>query len=96
MDVWEGPLYAYDYGNASFSGDRYNSVRNDCCHQPGDWNAHFPNGELCLIVSCSISGDTLGAISKRIVPFLAILIIDLLIIAFFSPLTMWMAQLVAK
>jgi C4-dicarboxylate transporter DctM subunit len=51
---------------------------------------------ICLIVSCSISGDTLAAISKRIVPFLAILIIDLLIITFFPPLTMWMAQLVAK
>ncbi len=51
---------------------------------------------ICLIVSCSISGDTLGAISKRILPFLAILIIDLLIITFFSPLTMWMARLVAQ
>jgi len=51
---------------------------------------------ICLIVSCSISGDTLAAISKRIVPFLTILIIDLLIITFFPPLTMWMAHLVAK
>ncbi len=51
---------------------------------------------ICLIVSCTISGDTLAAISKRILPFLVILIIDLLIITFFSPLTMWMAQLVAK
>jgi len=51
---------------------------------------------ICLIVSCSISGDSLSAISKRILPFLAILIIDLLIITFYSPLTMWMARLVAK
>lgn len=51
---------------------------------------------ICLIVSCSISGDSLSAISKRIIPFLGILIIDLLIITFYSPLTMWMARLVAK
>jgi C4-dicarboxylate transporter DctM subunit len=51
---------------------------------------------ICLIVSCSISGDSLTAISKRIMPFLGVLIIDLLIITFYSPLTMWMAKLVAK
>ena len=51
---------------------------------------------ICLIVSSSISGDSLSAISKRILPFLGILIIDLLIITFYSPLTMWMAKLVAK
>lgn len=50
---------------------------------------------ICLIVSCSISGDSLGAISRRVLPFLAILIIDLLIITFYPPLTMWMAGLVA-
>ena len=51
---------------------------------------------ICLIVSCSISGDSLAAISRRIVPFLAILLIDLLIITFFRPLTMWLAGMVAK
>jgi len=51
---------------------------------------------ICLIVSCSISGDSLGAISKRILPFLAVLILDLLLITFFSPLTMWLARAVAK
>lgn len=51
---------------------------------------------ICLIVSCSISGDTLSAISRRILPFLAVLIADLLIITFYSPLTMWMARLVAR
>jgi len=51
---------------------------------------------ICLIVSCSISGDKLGAVSRQVIPFLAILIIDLLIITFYSPLTMWMAGLVAK
>jgi C4-dicarboxylate transporter DctM subunit len=51
---------------------------------------------ICLIVSCSISGDTLTSISKRILPFLSILLVDLLIITFFPPLTMWMANLAAK
>ena len=51
---------------------------------------------ICLIVSCSISGDSIAAISKRILPFLAVLIIDLLIITFFPPLTMYLAGLVAK
>jgi C4-dicarboxylate transporter DctM subunit len=51
---------------------------------------------ICLIVSCSISGDSLGAISRRILPFLAVLLVDLLIITFYSPLTMWLAGLVAK
>jgi C4-dicarboxylate transporter DctM subunit len=50
---------------------------------------------ICLIVSCSLSGDKLGAVSKRVLPFLAILIIDLLIITFYPPITMWMASLVA-
>ena len=51
---------------------------------------------ICLIVSCSISKDSIGAISRRIVPFLGILIVDLLVITFYPPLTMWMANLVAK
>ena len=51
---------------------------------------------ICLIVSCSISGDSLAAISRRIVPFLGVLLIDLLIISFYSPLTMWLAEMVAK
>jgi len=51
---------------------------------------------ICLIVSCSISGDSLAAISRRILPFLAILLVDLLIITFYTPLTMWLARMVAK
>jgi tripartite ATP-independent transporter DctM subunit len=51
---------------------------------------------ICLIVSCSISHDTIAAVSKRILPFLGILIVDLLIITFYSPLTMWMAHWVGK
>ncbi len=51
---------------------------------------------ICLIVSCSISGDSLGAVSRRVLPFLGVLLIDLLIITFFSPLTLWLAGAVAK
>lgn len=51
---------------------------------------------ICLIVSGSISGDSLTAVSRRVLPFLAVLIADLMVITFFSPITMWLAGLVAK
>ncbi len=51
---------------------------------------------ICLIVSTTISGDNISAVARRIIPFLIILIIDLLLITFYSPLTMWMARLVSK
>jgi C4-dicarboxylate transporter DctM subunit len=51
---------------------------------------------ICLIVSCSISNDTIAAVSKKILPFLAILLIDLLLITFYPPLTMWMANLIGN
>ncbi len=51
---------------------------------------------ICLIVSCSISEDSIGAVSRRILPFLFILLIDLMIITFYSPMTMWMARWIAK
>lgn len=51
---------------------------------------------ICLIVSGSISRDSLGAVSKRVLPFLVVLIVDLLLITFFSPLTLWLAHLVAR
>ncbi len=50
---------------------------------------------ICLIVAGTISGDRLGAIAWRVLPFLGILLVDLLIISFYPPLTMWMAGLVA-
>lgn len=49
---------------------------------------------ICLIVSASISGDSIGAISKRIIPFLLILLVDLFLITFYPPLTMWLAKFV--
>jgi C4-dicarboxylate transporter DctM subunit len=51
---------------------------------------------ICLIVAGSISGDTLGAVSRRILPFLGVLLIDLLLITFVTPLTMWLANMVGK
>jgi C4-dicarboxylate transporter DctM subunit len=48
---------------------------------------------ICLIVSGSISGDSLGAVSRRIVPFLGILLVDLLLITFWAPLTTWLPGL---
>jgi TRAP-type C4-dicarboxylate transport system permease large subunit len=49
---------------------------------------------ICLIVSASLSGDRLITISRAILPFLAVLLIDLLIITFYPPLTMFLANLV--
>lgn len=51
---------------------------------------------ICLIVSGSISGDSIAAISKRILPFLAVLIIDIILITFVSPLSMWLARMVGQ
>lgn len=51
---------------------------------------------ICLIVSGAISGDSIVSISRRVLPFLAILLVDLLIITFYPPITMWAARLVAR
>lgn len=49
---------------------------------------------ICLIVSSSISGDRITAVSRAILPFLGILIIDLLIISFYPPLTMFVTHFI--
>ena len=51
---------------------------------------------ICLIVSGSISGDRITAVSRKVLPFLAVLIIDLLIVTFCPPLTLWLAEIVAR
>jgi C4-dicarboxylate transporter DctM subunit len=51
---------------------------------------------ICLIVASSISGDRLGAVSRRVVPFLLVLLVDLLIITFYAPLTMWLTTLAGR
>ncbi len=48
---------------------------------------------ICLIVSSSISGRSIGAVSRRVLPFLLVLIVDLALITFYPPLTMWLAKL---
>lgn len=50
---------------------------------------------ICLIVSGAISGDGLGAVSRRIIPFLLVLILDLICISFIRPLSLWLPGLVA-
>ena len=51
---------------------------------------------ICLIVSASISGDRIGAVSRRVIPFLIVLLIDLALISFYPPLTMWLAGMVGQ
>ena len=51
---------------------------------------------ICLIVAGTISGDRLGAIAWRIGPFLMVLLIDLMVVTFYAPLTMVLANLVAR
>ncbi len=47
---------------------------------------------ICLIVSGAISGDRITAVGRRVLPLLAVLIIDLLLISFYPPLTMVLAR----
>ncbi len=47
---------------------------------------------ICLIVSCSIADCRLETVVKSIFPFLLVLIIDLLLITFWPPLTLWLPQ----
>jgi C4-dicarboxylate transporter DctM subunit len=47
---------------------------------------------ICLIVSGAISGDRITAVSRRVLPLLAVLIVDLLLISFYPPLTMVLAR----
>lgn len=51
---------------------------------------------ICLIVSGAISGDRITAVSRRVLPFLAVLVVDLLLITFYPPLTMILARWAAR
>lgn len=51
---------------------------------------------ICLIVSSSISGDSLSSVARQILPFLAVLIIDLMAVTFIPPLSMYLARMVAR
>jgi tripartite ATP-independent transporter DctM subunit len=48
---------------------------------------------ICLIVSCSIAGCRLESVVHKIIPFLLILLVDLVLITFWSPLTLWIPRL---
>ncbi len=48
---------------------------------------------ICLIVSCGISKNSIIEVSKAILPFLIALIIDLLIITYYTPITMFLPSL---
>jgi len=48
---------------------------------------------ICLIVSCGISKNSIIEVSRAILPFLIELIADLLIITYYSPITMFIPSL---
>ncbi|MFW5735231.1 MAG: TRAP transporter large permease, partial [Oceanidesulfovibrio sp.] len=48
---------------------------------------------VCLIVSCGLSKSSLTRISRSVLPFLAALLINLVLITFWSPLTMWIPSM---
>lgn len=48
---------------------------------------------ICLIVSSGISKNSISQVSRAILPFLGITILDLLIISFWSPITMFIPGL---
>jgi tripartite ATP-independent transporter DctM subunit len=45
---------------------------------------------ICLFVACSIAGTRLEELVQAIWPFLLVLLLDLLVIAFWDPLTLWL------
>jgi C4-dicarboxylate transporter DctM subunit len=49
---------------------------------------------ICMIVSSSIARAGLSSICRQIVPFLLVLLVDLAIITFYPPLTMYLAGLI--
>ncbi len=51
---------------------------------------------ICLIVACSISGNRIMTVARRIWPFWVALIFDLLLITYYPPLSMWLANMVRK
>jgi len=51
---------------------------------------------ICLFVSCGIADVTLGRISRAVMPLVAVALLDLLIAALWSPLTMWLPTLLYR
>jgi len=48
---------------------------------------------ICLFVACSISGSRLEDTVRSILPFLAVLLVDLMVITFWDPMTRWLPSL---
>lgn len=51
---------------------------------------------ICLIVSGTISEDSITAVYRRALPFLGVLLIYLVVITYFFQFSMWFANMVAK
>lgn len=49
---------------------------------------------ICLIVSSGISKNSIGEVSRAVIPFLLMAIVNLLIVTFWSPLTLWLPSLI--
>ncbi|SIN92198.1 TRAP transporter large permease [Halodesulfovibrio marinisediminis] len=51
---------------------------------------------VCTIVACSLARTRIGTLAKAIVPFLTVLLLDLLLITFWAPLTTYLPNLFFK
>lgn len=51
---------------------------------------------ICLFVSCSISGVSLGQISRAVMPLVAAAVAALLIACFWPPMTLWLPSLIYR
>ena len=51
---------------------------------------------ICLFVSCGIANVSLGKISRAVVPLVVVAMLDLLVAALWSPLTMWLPTLIYR
>jgi TRAP-type C4-dicarboxylate transport system permease large subunit len=48
---------------------------------------------ICLIVTCGISGERIEATSRAVLPFLLVIIANLLLVTYWSPISMWLPSL---
>jgi len=48
---------------------------------------------ICLIVACGISGERIEATSRAVLPFLLVIIANLLLVTYWSPISMWLPSL---
>ena len=51
---------------------------------------------ICLFVSCGIANVSLGKISRAVVPLVLVAMLDLMVAALWSPLTMWLPTLIYR